>query len=642
MEMYCRCSREMLKLKWFYKSKREIDIHKDINIKVIIRQEEKKMKKTVAVILTLVLFVCGVAVPLKNYAAKASEVTTWRGGVDTTWYRDTSAKEYIITTPEELAGLAHLVNGGMTFAGQTVYLGEDIVLNEGDASTWGTNAPKNEWKPIGADGTAFQGIFDGQGHTISGVYISYDVESGSSSDNQGLFGTVSQTNNDMPAPSVRNVSVVNSYIYNDCSTKVGMLIGQIYASDKVEVTEVRIENIYCQGYIHSTADGEKDVNIGGICGVTNLWSKSPSKLVFRSVVSDVDVTATTTEKSIFGGGIVAFNQNTHSTDPAKTKSAIHEVYENCANLGNLDFGCKKAVAGGIYGNTSKHGTITITNCVNAGIVKGQKVGAAIGAMVMTKNAEGSSVTVDHFINLGDIQYFSESYKSSGAIYGGTTWEPKVTGYFEQCYSVPVEHLQSATQYTKKILTGSDILAILAEKEFDVDGWMFVEGIGPVPKTVGVVCGYAQYNTYRLAAVQTSPTGNGVMKVRLSGAVDTLKYKTVGFKVKVNDGTETDMKTSIASRVIAYDENNTTKTVDAYTGFFTPYVYFGELENIPMTGTVTITVTPYVVDLKGGLTEADTYTVIFEEGVLKKATSNSGGLTLKNDNAGGYSKPEGTN
>lgn len=600
------------------------------------------MKKKIAVILALVLFVCGVAVPLKNYAAKASEVATWRGGVDTTWYRDTSAEEYIITTAEELAGFAHLVNGGMTFAGQTVYLGEDIVLNEGDASTWGTTAPKNEWTPIGANGTAFQGIFDGQGHKISGMYISYTVESGSSSDNQGLFGTISQTNNDMPAPSVRNVSLVNSYINNECSTKVGMVIGQIYASDKVEVTEVRVENIYCQGFINSTADGEKDVNVGGVCGVTNLWSKNPSTLVFRNVVSDVDITATTTEKNLFGGGIVAFNQNTHSTDPEKCKAAIHEIYENCANLGDLDLGCKKAVAGGIYGNTSKHGTIRITDCVNVGKVKGQKVGAAIGAMVMTKNAEGSSVTVDHFINLGDIQYFSDSYKSSGAIYGGTSWEAKVAGYFEQCYTVPVEHLQSATQYTKAILTGADILAILSQKDFDVDGWMFAEGIGPIPKGVSVVCGIAKYNTYRLAAVQTSPAANGTMKVRLSGAIDTLNYKTVGFKVKVNGGAETDMKTSTVSRVIAYDENAVTKTVGAYTGFFTPYVYFGELENISMTDTVTITVVPYVIDLKGGLKEAEEYTVIFEAGALKKATSNSGGLRIKNDNAGGYSKPEGTN
>lgn len=56
----------------------------------------------------------------------------------------------------------------------TIKLGADIVCNEGKASDWAKEAPINIWKPIGYNaefgGKTFLGTFDGQGHTISGLY----------------------------------------------------------------------------------------------------------------------------------------------------------------------------------------------------------------------------------------------------------------------------------------------------------------------------------------------------------------------------------------------------------------------------------------------------------------------------------------
>ncbi|MBQ9393597.1 MAG: hypothetical protein IJU18_06365, partial [Oscillospiraceae bacterium] len=52
------------------------------------------------------------------------------------------------------------------FAGQTLKLGADITVNEGNAADWETKAPKWSWAPI----RDFAGTFDGQGHTISGIY----------------------------------------------------------------------------------------------------------------------------------------------------------------------------------------------------------------------------------------------------------------------------------------------------------------------------------------------------------------------------------------------------------------------------------------------------------------------------------------
>jgi beta-lactamase class D len=57
----------------------------------------------------------------------------WNGKADTKWYND-SLSEFIITTPEQLAGLAKLVNNGNNFMRKTVKLGANIMLN--DTANW--------------------------------------------------------------------------------------------------------------------------------------------------------------------------------------------------------------------------------------------------------------------------------------------------------------------------------------------------------------------------------------------------------------------------------------------------------------------------------------------------------------------------
>ena len=53
------------------------------------------------------------------------KAVTWQGGGVTTWFDAAtydSAKEYTLTTPEQVAGLATLVNGGYNFEGKTITL----------------------------------------------------------------------------------------------------------------------------------------------------------------------------------------------------------------------------------------------------------------------------------------------------------------------------------------------------------------------------------------------------------------------------------------------------------------------------------------------------------------------------------------
>jgi hypothetical protein len=96
--------------------------------------------------------------------------SVYSGTPDTSWYKEENS-EFVLTTADQLYGFAKLVNEGKDFAGKTVKLGKNMVINEGDAATFGTTAPSHKWTPIAVAGTArFRGTFDGQGKYISGIY----------------------------------------------------------------------------------------------------------------------------------------------------------------------------------------------------------------------------------------------------------------------------------------------------------------------------------------------------------------------------------------------------------------------------------------------------------------------------------------
>lgn len=129
----------------------------------------------------------------------------WDGTDNTSWYTDaeedagTADKPYEISTAEQLAGLAQLVNGGTNFSGKTIKLTADIDLGN------------RAWTPIGDDGWIFGGTFDGQGHTIVGLYIN------NSSQNQGLFGYVD-----------RSAIVQNLIVTGSVTTMLQAAIPEVY------------------------------------------------------------------------------------------------------------------------------------------------------------------------------------------------------------------------------------------------------------------------------------------------------------------------------------------------------------------------------------------------------------------------------
>lgn len=179
---------------------------------------------------------------------------------------------YAISDVDDLYAFARKVNGGESNA--CGKLTADIVVNEDVLDENGQL--KNEissyrlWKPIGTANFStksyqlFEGVFDGQGHTISGL-----VSDGSSSF-EGLFGAVSSEEG---TTVIRNVGVVNSYIRGNYA---GGICGLVFG------TSVIIENVFAMATVQAV-DGESLA--GGI--VAMFDSEENSRLVNSYFVGSV-------------------------------------------------------------------------------------------------------------------------------------------------------------------------------------------------------------------------------------------------------------------------------------------------------------------------------------------------------------------
>ena len=189
--------------------------------------------------------------------AADDKADTWDGTADINWYTGhEDDQEYHISTAEQLAGLAELVNadpGKTNFAGEVFYLENDLDLSG------------HEWISIGTGrgGTgskyAFCGVFDGQNHVVSNLYSheSY-IENADESHNllrNALFGNVYDGE-------IKNLGVENAEIWidplDDSAAGKGILVDWMGKSS--------ITNCWTSGSIESGSKIEK--NIGGIVGVT--------------------------------------------------------------------------------------------------------------------------------------------------------------------------------------------------------------------------------------------------------------------------------------------------------------------------------------------------------------------------------------
>jgi len=149
---------------------------------------------------------------------------------------------YEIDNTGKLYWFAEQVNGGQY--GLNAKLTADITVNPGSFDAAGTYTAQGtesvrSWIRIGTTQvTYYQGTFDGQGHTVSGLYLASESEN-----YVGLFGVAKGT--------VKNVHLTNTYFKGNES--VGGIVG--YQFDNSSVTACSF---------HGMVTGS--ANIGGIIG----------------------------------------------------------------------------------------------------------------------------------------------------------------------------------------------------------------------------------------------------------------------------------------------------------------------------------------------------------------------------------------
>lgn len=324
------------------------------------------MKKLLPVLLCAAMLLC--LLPLEARAAAAA----WDGTVDISWY-DPAQTEYTIDTPAKLAGLAALVNGmadpaakaivgdrsylvskkvdnvmlvgagggnvfdtvytgGVDFAYKTIYLTADLDMGGRKAADGSWTGPN--WTPIGgkfpmkpqeASGdcltldTRFNGVLDGQGHTIYNLYCDrcaakgfpYSMAVGvvgflGGNADYANGGSGEKTEAEFKngwQPAVRNLVLGSGSIYG--RRMVGGIVGRVGETSNGVV----IENCGNRADVRNT----DSKGVGGICG--SAWGAGTIRGCYNTGTISTTYTCP-------AGGILGTNEGM-------------DVY-NCYNAGRID------------------------------------------------------------------------------------------------------------------------------------------------------------------------------------------------------------------------------------------------------------------------------------------------------------------
>lgn len=277
-----------------------------------------------------------------------------------------SESPFLITTAEELKWYANYVNGES---------GDNVVhttacaklMNNIDLSTV-CGEGKGNWTPIAKYGIytyngehRFDGVFDGNGHTISNLYI--NDKNGS---NLGLFGYVT--------PTTKKTSVKN------------LKMASVQIVGKTDIAAV------CTSGFNATFENIEVIS-GSIAGFSDIYGISGCRGSAKNCINRADVTASRYNVA----GVI---------------STIQDEASNCSNYGKITTGT--GWAGGIAGGSD--GFTTIQNCANYGEIH------VTGTVNSTDCAVGGllgspwNIEISNCANFGNI-YLTEQSEFVGVIVG---------------------------------------------------------------------------------------------------------------------------------------------------------------------------------------------------------------------------------
>ncbi len=264
----------------------------------------------------------------------------WDGSVATAFDGGSGTEEdpYLIATP---AQLAYLSDSFAEYAGAYFRLTADV------------NLGGRAWTPIGKHATYhngsnyvvgdFSGVFDGDGHTISNLFVNVTAENLSTMPSAGLFGAVSNaTIKDLHVNG--SVNSDNGGTTDDLPNGIvrgaaGGIVGRTTAGETI------IQNCSFDGTVNKTSGGGS----GGIVGMTQN--------TVSTTIDGCSVNATITSAGTGAGGIVGDLRSGGSNVPVNIS--------NCYTTGTVSGGTG---TGGLVGYSIVWGggvSTTIRNCYSA-------------------------------------------------------------------------------------------------------------------------------------------------------------------------------------------------------------------------------------------------------------------------------------
>lgn len=366
---------------------------------------------------------------LKKLLDSARAEDGWDGIPSQPHGTGTEDDPYQIGTAQELAWLAYAVNNQMESAGYCAVLTADIDLGY------------CRWPVIGilsSNGQrAYTGTFDGQGHTVSGLYIT----SLGGRQKLGLFGVAQDA-------VIENLTVRGSIELTGVKSydmTAGYIIGGLLGSGEVKDGKgVTIRNCVSQVDISVSFVNDQKAQRASVSGLVGRLSGSGSHEITDCRNEGRVYTSFEPGAYYLGGfggdggqgGIVGFID-------------ASARLERCVNTGTVYAG-RAAGVGGIVGNAGANGvTITLNQCANQGAVSND-----IGGALLRKGGTGGiiglaptgSITVSSCYNTGVVA----GSAIVGGILGGEKGEHSSSQYgnknltLENCYNAGALQVGTAT------------------------------------------------------------------------------------------------------------------------------------------------------------------------------------------------------
>ncbi|MBO5064491.1 MAG: leucine-rich repeat protein [Clostridia bacterium] len=313
----------------------------------------RTLRKILSIALCLALVMSYVPMVSITAGAAVSDITATIDTGASVTLRDADGDDYYdIGTADELYAFAAAINlGKYDINGE---LTADIVVNENVLTETGElNGDGSDFRVWPRTGYSFyySGIFNGQNHTVSGLYFN-----DSSASAIGFFSNVNK------AGTVQNVGVIDSY-FNGNGT-IGGVVGRNHGT---------LENCYSD----TTVSGDHQ-SIGGVVGANDNGGTVRN----CHSVGNVKTTAS------YVGGVVGYNKTDCTVENCSNTGTVNNdgfyaggvagynygIVQNCCNTGSVSL--TKRYAGGVVGRN--YGTVK--NCYNTGSVSvtGEYVGGVVG------------------------------------------------------------------------------------------------------------------------------------------------------------------------------------------------------------------------------------------------------------------------